>query len=47
MTHISSDEELMYRLSKSLNDVAEGRTMDADILRKNMRLHIQKSSSLA
>jgi hypothetical protein len=34
MTQIYSDEEFIYRLSQSLNDVAEGRTIDAATLKK-------------
>lgn len=44
MTQIYSDEEFVYRLSKSLNDITDGRTMDAETLQKNMKHHAEKSS---
>lgn len=43
MTQIYSEEELVSRLWKSLDDVKNNRTMDAQALREKMKQHSKAS----
>lgn len=47
MTQIFSDEEFVYRLSKSLSDVKNGRTMTAETLKQKMTEHAKNKKIVA